>query len=410
LGYQEKAYGREGKDMVSRKNSKQLFVDKESLVTLDLVKEGILHPVHKLMNKEETYEVDKTGFYKGKRFPVSFTFAPNGKRNQYTIKNAKKGDKLELILNDKKRGEITVDETFEVDQMQRIIKIFGSVDTENLVIKRLLKRLGNWAVSGDFTIDSDYVKNVKEQIENAKKAFGTARVSAIMMTANPFHRAHERLVRMTLEKSDLLVIFLLKPYEQEGLLPFELRKKTLQYFVENYVHKSRILIIPFDNSYVYADNKNAILDSIIARNFGCNRMVLSEYYSGIGIYYDKNHMKTVLDDYEDLPEIDIMAKFVFCNECNTLVNSRTCPHGTHHHIKYSSSSLLALLQAGILPPAVLMRKDISAIILSTIHPNRFKNVTQIYDDLFPSMGLIEAHNDEDFYIELMKLYQTTSLT
>lgn len=396
--------------MTSRKNNRQLFIDKEALVTLDLIKEGILHPVHKLMNKEESYEVDKTGLYEGKRFPMSFTFAPNGRHNQNTIKNAKKGEKLELILNNKKRGEITVNEAFEVDQMQKIIKIFGSVDTENLVIERLLKRLGNWAVSGDFTIDSSYVRNVKQQIAAAKKSLSAQRVSAIMMTANPFHRAHERLVRITLEKSDLLVIFLLKPYEQEGLLPFELRRKTLQYFVENYVHKNRILIIPFDNSYVYADNKNAVLDSIIAHNFGCNRMVFSEYYSGIGVYYDKNHMRTVLDDYKDLPDIDIVAKFVFCNECNTLVNSRTCPHGTHHHIKYNSSSLLALLQAGILPPAVLMRKDISAIILSSIHPNRFKNVTQIYDDLFPSTGLLETHNDEDFYIELMKLYQTTSLT
>jgi sulfate adenylyltransferase len=409
LEFQEKVCGKGEKGMASRKN-KQLLVDKEAMVTLGLIKEGILHPVHRLMGKKEAEELDRTGLYNGKRFPMSFTFAPNGKHNQYTIKNAKKGEKLQLILNGKKRGEIIVNEVFEVDQTQKIIKIFGNMDTENPTIKRLLKRLGAWAVSGDFTIEFDYVKNVKQQIAEAKRTLGAQKISAIMMTANPFHRAHERLIRITLEKSDLLVIFLLKPYEQEGLLPFELRKRTLQYFVENYVHKNRILIIPFDNSYVYADNKNAILDSIIAYNFGCNRLAFSEYYNGIGVYYDKNHMKTAFDDYEDLPEIDVVAKFVFCNECNTLVNSRTCPHGTHHHIKYNSSSLLALLQAGILPPAVLMRKDISAIILSAIHPNRFKNVTQIYDDLFPNTGLIETHNDEDFYIELMKLYQTTSLT
>ena len=256
----------------------------------------------------------------------------------------------------------------------------------------------------------DYAKDVKNQIETAKNRLGAQKISAIMMTANPFHRAHERLLRITLEKSDLVVIFLLKPYEQERLLPFELREKILRHFVDNYIHKNRVLIIPFDNTYIYADNKNAVIDSIIAHNFGCNKLVFSEYYSGMGMYYDSNRPRTILDDYKDLPEIDIMAKFVFCNECSTLVNSRSCPHGTHHHIKYNSYSLLALLDAGIMPPAVLMRKDISAIILSAIHPNRFKNVTQIYEDLFPSTGLIETRNDEDFYIELMKLYQTTSLT
>ncbi|MDR3346290.1 MAG: sulfate adenylyltransferase [Campylobacteraceae bacterium] len=392
------------------KKDKQLFIDKEALFTLSLVEEGILHPVHKLMNKQEADEIEKSGLYKGKRFPMAVTFTPSGRHNQDTIKNAKKGEKINLVLDGKKRGEIIVDEVFEVDQIQKITKTFGAVDTDNPITRRLLKRLGNWAVSGDFTVEVQSVKDIKQQITDAKNTLGVQRVSAIMMAANPFHRAHERLLRITLEKSELLVIFLLKPYDQEGLLPFELRLKTLHYFVENYVHKNRILIIPFDNTYVYADTQNAVIDSIIAKNFGCGKLSFSEYYGGIGMYYDANRARTVLDDYDDLPDIDIVAKFVFCNECNTLVNARTCPHGTHHHIRYNSSSLLALLQAGILPPAVLMRKDISAIILSSIHPERFKNVTQIYEDLFPGTGLLETHNDEDFYIELMKLYQTTSLT
>ena len=71
---------------------------------------------------------------------------------------------------------------------------------------------------------------------------------------------------------------------------------------------------------------------------------------------------------------------------------------------------MELLKLGLLPPAVLMRKEISAFILSQLFPKRFKNLEKLYYDLLPVPGLLEEHTEKDFYIELMKLYQTTSLT
>jgi len=63
-----------------------------------------------------------------------------------------------------------------------------------------------------------------------------------------------------------------------------------------------------------------------------------------------------------------------------------------------------------LPPAVLMRKEISAMILSAIFPDRFQNISVLYNDLIPNNGIIEEVSEEDFYKKLMKLYQTSSLT
>ena len=63
-----------------------------------------------------------------------------------------------------------------------------------------------------------------------------------------------------------------------------------------------------------------------------------------------------------------------------------------------------------MPPSVLVRREVSASILSTLYPERFKKLQMIYDSLMPNDGLMEEHNEEDFYINLMGLYQTTSLT
>jgi sulfate adenylyltransferase len=79
-------------------------------------------------------------------------------------------------------------------------------------------------------------------------------------------------------------------------------------------------------------------------------------------------------------------------------------------MSYHSESILELLEMGIMPPAVLVRKEISAYILSKIFPNRFKNLEKLYYDLFPVEGLLKEHTQKDFYLKLMQLYQTTSLT
>ncbi len=396
--------------MASKKRNRKLFIDKQALATLSFAKEGMLNPVDKLMNKEESLEVDTTGFYKNSPFPFPFILAPHGKKNAKILTTVTQGEVIDFIVDGKIRGHIVVDEVYKIDKKRRIEQIFGTYDTSSDEVQLFLKRLGDYAICGQYELDFDDIKNIKNSIAKAKKRVNPKNTASVMMSARPFHRAHERLIRITLEKTDLLIIFLLKPYT-EDLIPYELKLKTLQHFVDNYLPASRVVIVPFENTYIFAGFNNAILDGICARNFGCDRLVLGQNHSGIGVYYDKNEMKSILNRYESLGiDIDIITEFVYCDECKTLVSKNTCPHGQHHHIKYDSQTLLELLNAGILPPAVLMRRDISAILLSEMFPNRFKNIQKIYDNIFPTSGLIESRNEKDFYLELMKLHQTMSLT
>ncbi len=392
----------------SRKN--RLFIDREALATLALLQEGLLHPVDKLMNSQEAKSVDKTKEYKDKSFPFSFIFAPAGRRNLEVLKQLQKGDVVELFENNKKVGEITTEEVFEIDPLERLKNIYGTSDTSHPGIAATLKRLGNYAISGDFWVEFDEIKKTKELIAQRKKELKAKNVAAIMLAAKPLHRAHERLIRLTLEESDLVVLFLLKPYVQEDF-SYELRQKTLEFFVKNYLPKNRVLIVPLENTYIFAGFNELILDAIVAQNYGCTKLVVGKNHAGLGLYYDKNSVKSIFDKLKGINiAIETISEFVYCDECKTLVSTNTCPHGSHHHISYHADSILELLKLGILPPAVLVRKEISAIILSQLFPNRFKNLEKLFADLIPNPGLMIKHNEKDFYIELMKLYQTTSLT
>jgi len=236
------------------------------------------------------------------------------------------------------------------------------------------------------------------------------KISAMMLAANPFNRAHERIIRQILTRVDLLVLFLRKPFTNEGLR-YDIRYNALQLFIDNFLPRNKVLVVPFENTYIFAGYNELILDALLAKNSGCNELIIGKNHAGLGLYYDQNRLNTIFDTLSGLElKITTVDEYVYCDTCRTLVSTQTCPHGQHHHIHYHSESIMTLIQNGILPPPILVRKEISANILASLFPNRFENLQETYYSLMPSSGLLEPKSDEQFYMKLMELYQTGSLT
>ena len=389
-----------------RKNS--ILINDEAFGALDLIENQIFSKFNRLMNEKEANEVYETGFLSGEPMPYAFVFAPQGKRNQETIKNAQKGEKIELINSSGEPvGHINVSGSFKFDETKSAQNIFRANETESA-----RQCCGKLAINGEIKIYGSALEKVKERIVTVKKEQNAQKITAIMLTAEPFNRAHERLIRMTIDKADLVLLFLLKSHGVDEVMSFALKKKVLEYFIQNYIPQNRLIIVPFENSSLFSSHLNPTLECIAAHRLGADKLVVGQNHAGIGMFYDHNVAHTVLERYKnDLNlEIVVLPELVYCNECKTLVSTKTCPHGQHHHIKYHAQTLKTLLLSGILPPAILMRRDISAMILSELFPNRFENIQKLCDELFPSNGLLEKQTEREFYEKLMKLYQTTSLS
>lgn len=391
--------------MESQEN-KAIYISQDAYGTFVLIKNGILGKFTRLMDKSEAKSVRESGYLGGEPMPYSFTFAPNGEVNQNAVASALPGDTLDLIKDGEKVGHIVVSSVFKVEYPEHSIFRAKDIDVEQG------EELGELGVGGEFELYGDTLKEIKERISNLIKKNNFKKITAIMLTADPFHRLHERLIRLTIDKADLVVIFLVRTFGEDGRLSFDLRRKTVEYFVDRFIPKDRVIIIPFENTYLFSDHINPVLECIAAKNLGATKLVVGQNHAGIGMFYNENQANTVLDKYSSELNLDliVMPEFVYCNECRTIVSVKTCPHGAHHHIKYHAHTLKELLFAGIMPPAILMRKEISAMILSELFPQRFKDLQRLYDDIFPNSGIIEKHDYEDFYSQLMNLYQTTSLT
>jgi sulfate adenylyltransferase len=392
-----------------RKN-KTLLIDKEAAAALELLKDGLLSPVESLMNLQQSKDVLKTGLFNAKSFPFPFLLAPSGKMNAEVLKSLKSGEEITILHEDKPFATLIVDEIFHINPNERIKQIYGTDDISHPGVMATLKRIGSLAVSGEYTLINKSSNTNKQTIADAKKLIDAKHTTALVMAANPLHRAHERLIRQTLENTDLLVIFLLKPYTESNL-SYTIRKEALDFFINNFLTKNHVVIVPLENSYIFAGYNEIIIDAIVAKNYGCDKLTIGRNHAGLGMFYDCNSNKSIIDKVIGIDiEITVASEYVYCDKCTTLVSKNTCPHGQHHQISYHATSILELLELGILPPTILMRKEISAVILSKLHPNRFKNLEKLYYDILPTEGLLEEHTENDFYLELMKLYQTTSLT
>lgn len=395
--------------ILSRKN-KTLLIDKEAAAALELLKDGLLSPVESLMNLQQSKDVLKTGLFNAKSFPFPFLLAPSGKMNAEVLKSLKSGEELTIIFDEKPFASLIVDEVFEISPSERIKQIYGTDDRKHPGVLATMNRLGPLAVSGEYKLLNKSSNTNKQKILEAKKYIDAKHTTALVMAANPLHRAHERLIRQSLENTDLLVIFLLKPYTESNL-DYEIRKETLDFFINNFLTKNHVVVVPLENSYIFAGYNEIILDAIVAKNYGCDRLTIGRNHAGLGMFYDCNSNKSIIDKVIGIDiEITVASEYVYCDKCTTLVSKTTCPHGQHHQISYHANSILELLELGMLPPTILIRKEISALILSKLFPNRFKNLEKLYYDILPIEGLLEEHTERGFYLELMKLYQTTSLT
>ncbi len=389
---------------------RQLHIDKEAVATLRLLEDGLLYPAVKLMNEEESKEVDKTRKYNGITYPFSFILAPAGKTNEEVLKSISKDEQLDLVCDGEICGNITANGVFEINIIERIVLIYGTTNEEHPGVKDTLKRLGKYAIYGDFTVKFDDIKKNKQIVAKAIEDTGAKKISAMMLSGKPFHRVHERLIRTALVSCDLMVIFVLKPYTND-VLKYETRYKTLEYFCEHYLPQDKVVLIPLENTYIFGGFNELTLDVIVAKNFGCTKIIVGQNHAGLGAFYTHGSLETVIDNIDDIGiEIDIMSEFVYCDKCSTLVSTNACPHGRHHHINYNSSAILELLEMGILPPAILMRKEISSIILCDLFPNRLEKLNKIQQQLFPQPSLLDDFQSKHFYESLIDLYKTSSLT
>ncbi|MCE3579446.1 sulfate adenylyltransferase, partial [Campylobacter jejuni] len=208
------------------------------------------------------------------------SFAP--KNAEEALNDIKSGDRIDLILDEKVVGHIDFKSQFKNN------KNFSDIFSPNTCS---LEDMGTTCISGKIEIYNSQIEKIKENFQQIKNNLNAQKITAIVSSFDPLHRAHERMFRWTIDKADLVVIFLVESFDVNGF-EFELKEAYLKKFIQNYLPPDRIFIFPLKNINIFHAHLNPGLESIIAKSLGCTKLVVGQNHTGLGMFYDDNQPKT----------------------------------------------------------------------------------------------------------------------
>jgi len=283
------------------------------------------------------------------------------------------GDVIALSSDEgKPLGSITVEEIFERDIAREAKEVYRTDDMEHPGVAALVEE-GTRCIAGPIKVDAlpDHEEAFMRRYltpAESKQAFadrGWKKIVAFQ-TRNPIHRAHEYLTKAALEACDGLFIHPLIGKTKAGDIPADVRMKCYEILMENYYPNDRVMLGVKPSKMHYAGPREAVLHSIVRRNYGCTHFIVGRDHAGAGDYYGTFEAQEIFNDI-DIDELGIeplMFEHTFwCHECEGLASNKTCPHDAESHLFLSGTKVREMLGNGEMPPPEFSRPEVAQILI-----------------------------------------------
>ena len=337
---------------------------------LEMIAIGAFSPLTGFMGKADFEGVCKNmRLAGGVVWPIPVTLCPPDEvssKVEVGQKVALKDDKGRLL------GILTVQEKYAHDKNLEIPNVYKTLEEAHPGVK-IIKNQGNTCLAGPIDVITpthepecaDY-RLPPARTREAFEAKGWSTVAAFQ-TRNPIHRSHEYLTKCALEMTDGLLIHPLVGETKADDIPAQTRMDCYKTLVDNYYNKDRTMLSVMPLAMRYAGPREAVLHSLIRKNYGVTHFIVGRDHAGVGNYYGTYDAQKIFDQFDLPKDIGVtILKFehtAWCKKCEAIVSAKTCPHGPEDKIAPSGTKVRETLKAGQRPPAEFSRPEIADILI-----------------------------------------------
>jgi len=270
---------------------------------------------------------------------------------------------------------INIQEIYAHDKRLEIPNVFGTEDAAHPGAQ-VVTASGEWLVAGPVDVitllperePGEQFTEYRLPPRDTRKAFEDRGWKTIVgfQTRNPIHRAHEYLTKCAQEICDGLLIHPLIGETKPGDIPADVRMECYRVLIEGYYVADRTFLSVMPAAMRYAGPREAILHALVRKNYGCSHFIVGRDHAGVGDYYGTYDAQNIFDRFT-AQEIGITPlKFehsAWCNACEGMTSSRSCPHGPKDKVFLSGTKVRELLQAGQRPPQEFSRPEVADVLV-----------------------------------------------
>lgn len=353
----------------------QIILSPLSISDVELLGNGAYTPLTGFLNKADYASVvDTMHLTNGSvwsipiTLPVDREFANSLKDGQRVALAEPDGHILAIV---------TVEEKFDYDKKREAREVFRTEEEKHPGVARLYQQgdvlLGGPVEVIDFPGNRPFMEHRRTPAETralfAERGWKTV---VGFQTRNPVHRSHEYLQKVALEFIDGLLLHPLVGETQAEDIPADVRMASYRVLLDNYYPANRVALSVFPAAMRYAGPREAIFHALCRKNYGCTHFIVGRDHAGVGNYYGTYDAQLIFDNFrpDELGITPLMFEHTFfCQKCEAIVSSRTCPHDKSQHLIFSGTEVRRRLRAGEPLPHEFTRPEVGQVLIDGLREN-----------------------------------------
>ena len=349
----------------------QVEVGSRQLADLEMLAIGAYSPLNGFMNRGDYLgSVDTMHLSNGLPWSVPITLPVGAKQAE----SLKEGMPIALVdAHGALQAVMTIEEKFGYDKEHEASKVYRTTEEAHPGVKVLYQQ-GDILLGGPVRVvalQNQAFAQYRFTPTQSRQQFverGWKRVVGFQ-TRNPVHRAHEYIQKCALETVDGLYLHPLVGDTKGDDIPADVRMRCYEVLLENYYPASRVILGVLPAAMRYAGPREAIFHALMRKNYGCSHFIVGRDHAGVGNYYGTYDAHHIFAEF-DAAKLGIMPMFFdhtfFCRSCDSMASSKTCPHGSEHHVTLSGTKVRQLLQAGEIPPREFSRPEVAKVLIEAM--------------------------------------------